>query len=838
MRSFLLAVHGVLGSDVSGQKCDSRPIAPEVEEWCERSCTQLLAFLRMRAPFQSIDMNIFNAAEAMHTWSSCPTAHRGLLLARVAHRLRTLPENRQGMHVARNLLISAEHVARAYVMDINLTGYLTSGVSYAPWFHIGSVYDVIRQKYPEILEAEDEAKDALDHGPLREALELYLSQDAPVSGIERGRPQGRYWSLAMACRSFARADFLRLTACPGIVGNGGPGAWEERLQMERLMNLGQRYLQQAYLHTKARAAASWTDMFGLIMMVDAARLPLFDLLDRLDSQVIEAIHLRQSVTHRDTGFYVHLLPTRNVESNHVRSVLELHCDKVFKDLVSQWRPSSVVEVGTHLGGCILHALTHSQEAARARGVAIDAYGPAVTALRRTAESNGLGPRLKVRQHFVCEERDERRFDLVFDETGVLSQPGWREAMTANGSESMACTSLDTILEEEGMDQVDLLRVSVLGREFDALRSAKRLLKEGRARVVAASVLRDNKAPAEMAEMLLGYGYKLYFDGSEDEDVVRIFSDRSLIPEGTLTLVAERKQFELVWEVQVGAWGGPARPYAKPSAPVKLRICRPLQAFGAPEAPLELRPELLEALDAWRCKAQSEPLQGPAHRAMLAIAQLVPSEPSELDALGTCASSEEASDGTWFREDFEDLMRFYVGHLEGELSFVRMVPEDGLTCQLWNASSRMDAARLVNEKEVWLPELEHPEEHFGMWLLAILSWNPEGRCRVVLDQAVESNEFYTLGRQLPTDPQQLLSRLASVTYEQHPGVVGKGFQAARSSLSASPAVSPSPRAAARDAASAERLVTQLAAAMLGALAPRFGSEAKSARRATSSSICLS
>ena len=25
---------------------------------------------------------------------------------------------------------------------------------YAPWFHIGSVYDVIRQKYPEILEAE------------------------------------------------------------------------------------------------------------------------------------------------------------------------------------------------------------------------------------------------------------------------------------------------------------------------------------------------------------------------------------------------------------------------------------------------------------------------------------------------------------------------------------------------------------------------------------------------------------------------------------------------------------------------------------------------------------
>ena len=50
----------------------------------------------------------------------------------------------------------------------------------------------------------------------------------------------------------------------------------------------------------------------------------------------------------------------------------------------------------------------------------------------------------------------RGFHVFGSRTGVLSQPGWREAMTANGSESMACTSLDTILEEEGMDQARLL----------------------------------------------------------------------------------------------------------------------------------------------------------------------------------------------------------------------------------------------------------------------------------------------------------------------------------------------------------------------------------------------
>ncbi|CAE7167893.1 SmB [Symbiodinium pilosum] len=84
------------------------------------------------------------------------------------------------------------------------------------------------------------------------------------------------------------------------------------------------------------------------------QIPLFELLDRLDSQVVEEIHLPDSVTHSVSPFYVHLLPTRNVESNHVRTFFELHCDKVFKDVVAEHRgllrPLTVVEIGSHLGG--------------------------------------------------------------------------------------------------------------------------------------------------------------------------------------------------------------------------------------------------------------------------------------------------------------------------------------------------------------------------------------------------------------------------------------------------------------------------------------------------------
>ena len=94
-------------------------------------------------------------------------------------------------------------------------------------------------------------------------------------------------------------------------------------------------------------------------------MPLFDILDRLDSQVIEGIHLKDtweqkakrkkgahssniatvlrrritkkmttkdSVTHANKSFLVHLLPTRNVESNHVRSVIELHCEACLSTL--------------------------------------------------------------------------------------------------------------------------------------------------------------------------------------------------------------------------------------------------------------------------------------------------------------------------------------------------------------------------------------------------------------------------------------------------------------------------------------------------------------------------
>lgn len=520
--------------------CDARPSSPEVEEWCQRSCTQLLAFLRMRAEFEAIDFNVYKAADAMNTWSSCPTAHRGIVLARIAQRLRQLPQDSASLHTARRLLVNAEYVSRTYVVDINLTGYLASGTSYAPWFHMGTVHRIVIEKFPEILDI-NEPDAVASREELVAALKHYLSLDTAASGLQFRRLRRPSWSsLDMSASLFADADILRITEAPGLLDHGGVES-PARDRMEQLLHLGQKYLLQAYLHTKARAPPSWTEMHGIIATVGRSAVPLFDLLDRLDSQVIEGLHLRDSVTHISKPFFAHLLPTRNVESNHVRSVLDLHCDRVFKDQVDEHRgqPITVVEVGAHLGGCILYALTHSHH--KSRGLAIDAYFPAVAALRRTAESNEMKERLTVLEHFVCANQSHK-YSLVFDETGVLSQPGWQDVSEWQEDveklpEIKECTSLDSILQSKGFGQVDILRISVLGREYYALQSAEEALASGQVKVVAVSILRDNSAPAKIAQLLQSHGYKLYFNEHTDEAVVRVLSDREQIPEGTLTLVA-------------------------------------------------------------------------------------------------------------------------------------------------------------------------------------------------------------------------------------------------------------------------------------------------------------
>ncbi|CAE7216596.1 unnamed protein product, partial [Symbiodinium microadriaticum] len=112
-----------------------------------------------------------------------------------------------------------------------------------------------------------------------------------------------------------------------------------------------------------------------------------------------------------------------------------------------------------------------------RALAIDAYGPAVEALRRTVEANGFADRMTVVERFICPEK--RKFQVSLRQTGTsLVQPSWSEATEESSqtlSQTVECSSLESVLEEHSIAEVDLMRIHVLGREYDALRSAESFL---------------------------------------------------------------------------------------------------------------------------------------------------------------------------------------------------------------------------------------------------------------------------------------------------------------------------------------------------------------------------
>ena len=64
--------------------------------------------------------------------------------------------------------------------------------------------------------------------------------------------KGLYLVLHQWPQRWRAEDFIRVTRAPGVIGHGGEES-ADREQMERLLNLGQKHLQQAYKHNKARA---------------------------------------------------------------------------------------------------------------------------------------------------------------------------------------------------------------------------------------------------------------------------------------------------------------------------------------------------------------------------------------------------------------------------------------------------------------------------------------------------------------------------------------------------------------------------------------------------------
>ena len=239
----------------------------------------------------------------------------------------------------------------------------------------------------------------------------------------------------------------------------------------------------------------------------------FLFLDRLDCRKVAAIKanlLGQSFLRSNKNtFWMHVLPARHIESNHVRGKGDFHCGCT-RLIVEQLEQSTgdsfrFVEVGASLGGCSWRVLTSND---RAFALAVEPYKPAADAMKRTAFENGLAYRFTVYESLVsaksrCPGIVRNGFAHKFVDQYELK----RLAVTQVENDCKTRT-LSDILYSWSPATVDLLRIHANGFEMDVLRSAAESLHKIRALAIAMWTYRDFPQaydPAAIIQLLLDSG---------------------------------------------------------------------------------------------------------------------------------------------------------------------------------------------------------------------------------------------------------------------------------------------------------------------------------------------
>lgn len=557
-------------------KCNTS--APEeLLEWCKSHCSQIMQVLRMREDVsfdKGLGREAIDRAELVDIWSQCGLGYYSMYFLKAAEELRQLRPSLQvtpgqaSLDKVQRMIVSAEVGLRQLLLgQVNLTLFFAGSVSAAPFFYMDMFLQELQLRFPKAIGYRGkEGKSAVFEEIV--ALREYLLQDAPTAGPLGMVSCDNSWNCSVLHRSshplqqkgaqsieiaallLAEADFMRHGRGNQLMGRDGQ-------ELQRLINLGHTFLMQAYRHELARSLGPICQKTcGLFALAARSDVPIFAVLDRLDSLIVAPLLLPRWTSGE---FLMHLLPTRNVESSYVRAFVDFHCDLAFKDMLSNRRDLvkhladfRVVEVGSNLGGCILYALTQLGDGTR--GLAVEPYSPAAAALRRTIAANGIGKRLSVDDRFICANSQRRYVSRLSAAGAVQHQTQWYVAEAESlhhwaSVQAKPCASLSDVLLENGIAEVDVLRVHVLGRELEVLQSAEQSLKAGKIKALAVAILREDgkpchgQEPGQIARLLRSHGYYLeYCEGKwRDDEVVDVLSAAgfsALIPDGTTTLFAQ------------------------------------------------------------------------------------------------------------------------------------------------------------------------------------------------------------------------------------------------------------------------------------------------------------
>ena len=172
----------------------------------------------------------------------------------------------------------------------------------------------------------------------------------------------------------------------------------------------------------------------------------------------------------------------------------------------EWKPNDIiVDVGANDGRTILRWRRHL------RPTRIFAFEPVKNTFEKLAEQTGSLPGVRLFQCALGSSPERRTIYLHGDSALNSFYP---EHTNAAGSEEVEVDTLDAVLDREGIDRVQLLKIDAEGHDLEVLNGATAALRSGSFEMIQVEAGFDAPGPPKAAlwdfhALLSPFGYHLY-----------------------------------------------------------------------------------------------------------------------------------------------------------------------------------------------------------------------------------------------------------------------------------------------------------------------------------------
>ncbi|MCY7391375.1 MAG: FkbM family methyltransferase, partial [Leptolyngbyaceae cyanobacterium CAN_BIN12] len=165
---------------------------------------------------------------------------------------------------------------------------------------------------------------------------------------------------------------------------------------------------------------------------------------------------------------------------------------------------TVIDVGANVG---VYAFSAAQRVGvTGRVLAVEPFSGCVNCLKETRRVNQLD------WVTVCRGAASDRngtAHLALHSASEMNQVMTESDASATATEAIPCFTLDTLVEREGLQRVDLLKIDAEGHELQVLQGSDRLLKAYSPIVLYENIAGSQGSNLPVAEFLTGIGYQLF-----------------------------------------------------------------------------------------------------------------------------------------------------------------------------------------------------------------------------------------------------------------------------------------------------------------------------------------